>query len=228
MLFCFAIPLTAVARTESLQADSLSAFTRDTVYNSEPMTEYISFGHIITAGYGYAIVPITIVLGAASISSPTYVMEFDKIYGNHTGFSFGAGVGIDFNEEEGIGFSDIRAQFDYTRLANHPVSPNRSTGSLLADINFMPIFRENIFRLGGSIGPGITISEEVPRYHIQGELWIRNAMGLSYLGLFPQHQLFIRSRYTIGLHNSMPRYDIALGYAATISISKEFFYDFIP
>jgi hypothetical protein len=178
--------------------------------------------------YAYSIVPISAALGVASISSPTYIMEFDERYGNHTGFAFGTGIGVDFNEEEGIGFSDLRTQFEYIRLAHHPVSQDRISGTALIDFNALPVIRKNIFRLGGSIGGGLTISKEVPRYHVQGEIWLKNAMGLSYLALFPQHQVFVRGRYTPGLGNAEPRYDIAIGYAATISLSVEFFYDFIP
>ncbi len=229
ILCAFTNPFTTFAFTEVLKTDSLYSFKDDTAYSKAQQTDYLTAGNLATALYAYSIVPAAIIIGAASVSSPTYVYEIDKVHGNHSGFSFGAGVGIDFNEEaDGLGFSDLRAQFEYTRLPNHPVSPNRSTGTALIDFNVLPVFRKNIFRLGGSIGPGITISEEIPRYHIQGEIWLKNAMGLSYLGLYPQHQLFIRSRYTVGLNDTKPRYDIALGYAATISLSKEFFYDFIP
>ncbi|MES2765667.1 MAG: hypothetical protein V4642_07360 [Bacteroidota bacterium] len=229
LLICaFLFPFKTFAFTEVLKADSLYSFKNDTAYNTARQTDYITPGNLATALYAYSIVPAAIIIGAASISSPTYVYEIDKVHGNHSGFAFGAGVGIDFNEEEGLGFSDLRAQLEYTRLPKHPVSPNRSSATALIDFNVLPVFRKNIFRLGGSIGPGITISEEIPRYHVQGEVWLKNAMGLSYLGLYPQHQIFIRSRYTIGLNDSHPRYDIALGYAATISLSKEFFYDFIP
>jgi hypothetical protein len=227
-LTVFFIPNYAQAKTESFQADSLNSLKSDTAYDTSKKTDFISFGNVVTGMYAYSIVPISVFLGAASISSPTYIMEFDEKYGNHTGYTLGTGIGIDFNEVEGIGFSDFRTQFEYTRLPSHPVSPHRITGTNLIDFNLIPVLRKNVFQLGGSIGLGLTISPEVPRYHAQAEIWLKNAMGLSYLGLFPQHQLFVRGRYTTGLANAEPRYDIAIGYASTISLSVEFFYDFIP
>ncbi|MDW7997351.1 MAG: hypothetical protein RMJ46_06720, partial [Bacteroidota bacterium] len=139
---------------------------------------WISGEELLMALYGYALVPTWLAMGTASLLSPAVLLEPAQ---KQWGWSLGTGIGWSPESTEQR-FSLVRLQLEYEQLVTA-----RVTTTLLADWNAVPIVFPELFRLGGSLGFGWHWRASERRPYLQAEAWLRNAMGIWYIGLFPQH-----------------------------------------
>ncbi|MCS7176964.1 MAG: hypothetical protein NZ960_05000 [Candidatus Kapabacteria bacterium] len=167
---------------------------------------WISGEELLMALYGYVLTPVWLAFGTASLVSPTVLLDASR---QQWGWSIGTGVGWS-PESTAQRFSLLRLQVDYERLGAAQFST-----TLLADWNAVPIFLPELFRLGGSLGLGQSWRAPERRPYLQAEAWLRNAMGIWYMGLFPQHSLGLRLRYFPAVSALPARWQLALGWWAT-------------
>lgn len=170
---------------------------------------WISAEELALALFGYVLVPFWVGVGAASVLSPTGILEPSDA-GWHAGWSFGTGIGWSAQKRP-LRFSHLRVQSERELFR----AEGRLQVTLLVDWNALPVFFPDGFRLGGSLGIGSELPVTRRRFSVQTELWLRNAMGIWYLGMFPQHSLGVRFRYTLASSHSPARWQLALGYWST-------------
>ncbi len=156
--------------------------------------------------FAYLAAPVWIGVGVASLLSPALIVERHAADW-HWGWSLGTGIGWS-GDTLPWRFSRLRLQVEYATARTGQVS-----STLLADWNARAVLMAPLFRLGGSLGLGIEHSGAGSFPYVQAELWLRNAMGIWYLGLFPQHSLGFRLRSH--LSNFPSRWQLALGYWST-------------
>lgn len=148
---------------------------------------WIGAEEVALALMAYTLVPAWLTLGAASLVSPTVSVEKSQ---QRWQWSWAVGTGT--------GWSTQRhpLRFSHLRLQGEAEWGRGFGGSvvLLADWNALPIGTGELFCLGISGGIGWRYRERWYPF-AQGELWFRNAMGIWYMGLFPQHSLGLRLRY---------------------------------
>ena len=169
---------------------------------------WISAGDVALALFAYTTTPIWIGLALASVSSPTFVLE-QTPQGWHSGYSFGTGVG--WSGDSALWrFSQVRLQLDYEHIRT-----SAATLTAVLDWNAVPVLLPEGFRLGGSLGAGIRWRHAPPQPYVHGELWLRNAMGMPYLGFFPQHSLGVRLRLLLARPGLPRSLQLGLAYTAT-------------
>jgi hypothetical protein len=169
---------------------------------------WISAGDVALALFAYVTTPVWIGLALASVSSPGFVLERTP-QGWHSGYSFGTGIGWSGDSALWT-FSRLRLQAEYEHIRT-----GAATLTALLDWNALPVLLPEGFRLGGSLGAGIRWRRAPPQPYVHGELWLRNAMGMPYLGFFPQHSLGVRLRL-LPARPGLPRsLQLGLAYTAT-------------
>jgi hypothetical protein len=170
---------------------------------------WIGAEEIALALFAYTLVPLWVGVGAASLLSPTLVLEQSGAH-QHRGWALGTGIGWS-SQRSPWRFSHLRLQGEWEVLAKE----RRLQLILLGDWNALPVLFPEGFRLGGSLGIGSELPIARRRFTVQTELWLRNAMGIWYLGMFPQHSLGVRFRYTLASAAAPARWQVAFGYWST-------------
>ncbi len=169
---------------------------------------WVSTGEVALALFAYVTTPIWIGLGLASVSSPAFILEWTP-QGWHSGYSFGTGIG--WSGDSALWrFSQVRLQLDYEHIRT-----GAATLTALLDWNALPVLLPEGFRLGGSLGAGTRWRRAPPQPYVHGELWLRNAMGMPYLGFFPQHSLGVRLRLLLARPGLPRSLQLGLAYTAT-------------
>ncbi len=189
-----------------LCAAVLRATPQDSLRTLPDSARWIGAEEVALALFAYITVPVWVSVGIASILSPTLLLEQTES-GWRLGWSAGTGIGWS-TQRQPLRFSTLRLQIERESLQRGSLSV-----SALFDWNAVPILLPEILRLGGSVGFGGEPLGNGWRSHLQAEVWLRNAMGVWYLGMFPQHSLGIRLRYRPWSATS--RWQLALGYWST-------------
>ncbi len=166
---------------------------------------WIGAEEIALALFAYTLVPVWLAIGAASLVSPTVSLESSQQRWRW-GYSLGAGIGWSGNPGP-LRFSRLRLQGE--------AGGGRMSTTLLADWNALPIGTGELFCLGASGGIGWQYSSGSERPFAHVELWLRNAMGIWYLGLFPQHSLGLRCRYFPAHRGQPSKWQLGFGWWAT-------------
>ncbi len=168
---------------------------------------WIGAEELAIALFAYTLVPVWLTLGVASLVSPTVNVEHSQ---QRWHWSWAVGTGI--------GWSGQESSFRFSRIRLHgeleSSGRSRFNLSVLADWNVLSVITAELFRLGASAGIGWQLGGE-SRPYVQGELWLRNAMGIWYMGLFPQHSLGLRLRYFPARSSLTPRWQVGIGWWST-------------
>lgn len=195
--------LLACAVTSATPADSLHHTLPDSL-------RWVTPGDVALALFGYALLPLWVGIGAASLLSPTLSLEHTADW--QSGWALGTGIGWSGSSDPWR-FSRARLQLEYEQLGTA-----RWNATALADWNALTLFGSPLFRAGASVGVGGQWRPGARwQPYAQGELWLRNAMGIWYIGLFPQHSLGLRLRFFPARPGQPRRWAVAIGYWSTVT-----------